>query len=101
MLSFLFYDTATTEIYTDGHTLSLHYALPSCACPGHGLAAAPQRPERGTKTASRDNSTRPRRGTIVSPNPGPRPHQERSHDPEQETRRPRHRRHPPIGRAHV
>src|SRR3546814_19514052 len=27
-LFFLFNDTATTEIYTYGHTLSLHYALP-------------------------------------------------------------------------
>src|SRR3546814_4017970 len=27
---FLFNDTATTEIYTDWHTLSLHDALPSC-----------------------------------------------------------------------
>src|SRR3546814_10380215 len=30
-LSFVFFnDTATTEIYTYGHTLSLHYALPIC-----------------------------------------------------------------------
>src|SRR3546814_9834070 len=27
---FFFYDTATPVIYTDGHTLSLHYALPIC-----------------------------------------------------------------------
>src|SRR3546814_12527077 len=27
---FLFNYAATTEIYTDGHTLSLHHALPSC-----------------------------------------------------------------------
>src|SRR3546814_4671127 len=29
--SFFFNDTATTEIYTYGHTLSLHDALPICA----------------------------------------------------------------------
>src|SRR3546814_17350703 len=27
-----FNDTATTEIYTDGHTLALHDALPICRC---------------------------------------------------------------------
>src|SRR3546814_4563376 len=27
---FFFNDTATTEIYTYGHTLALHYALPIC-----------------------------------------------------------------------
>src|SRR3546814_15479795 len=45
-LSFFFNDTATTEIYTYGHTLSLHDALPiyiaSCRCaskrsPGAGV----------------------------------------------------------------
>src|SRR3546814_15330089 len=30
MLIFFFNDTATTEIYTYGHTLSLHDALPIC-----------------------------------------------------------------------
>src|SRR3546814_8657793 len=32
---FFFNDTATTEIYTSGHTLSLHDALPICQ-PHHG-----------------------------------------------------------------
>src|SRR3546814_18152954 len=31
LFSFFFNDTATTEIYTYGHTLSLHDALPICA----------------------------------------------------------------------
>src|SRR3546814_10327998 len=46
LLFFFFNDTATTEIYTYGHTLSLHDALPIC-CVGarwtrssHGKAAA-------------------------------------------------------------
>src|SRR3546814_17759352 len=30
LVVFLFNDTATTEIYTYGHTLSLHDALPIC-----------------------------------------------------------------------
>src|SRR3546814_11736693 len=30
MVFFVFYNTATTEIYTYGHTLSLHDALPIC-----------------------------------------------------------------------
>src|SRR3546814_19088463 len=37
---FFFNVTATTEIYTDGHTLSLHYALPiSFASMGDAFAA--------------------------------------------------------------
>src|SRR3546814_3068757 len=39
ILSFFFNDTATTEIYTDGHTLSLHDALPSC---GGSVSSEPQ-----------------------------------------------------------
>src|SRR3546814_14691287 len=35
-----FHDTATTEIYTDCHTLSLHDALPFCAAPDALCAAA-------------------------------------------------------------
>src|SRR3546814_3495138 len=35
-----FHDTATTEIYTDCHTLSLHDALPFCAAPDALRAAA-------------------------------------------------------------
>src|SRR3546814_11162599 len=42
-VSFVFNDTPTTEIYTYGHTLSLHDALPICrqrAPAGAGGAAA-------------------------------------------------------------
>src|SRR3546814_14735126 len=34
VLFFFFNDTATTQTYTYGHTLSLHDALPICAVPG-------------------------------------------------------------------
>src|SRR3546814_13376515 len=37
-LFFFFNDTATTEIYTYGHTLSIHDALPISACIVTGLA---------------------------------------------------------------
>src|SRR3546814_17813152 len=42
VLLFFFNDTATTEIYTYGHTLSLHDALPISAC----RAPAAPRPRR-------------------------------------------------------
>src|SRR3546814_6743871 len=40
-----FKDTATTEIYTDGHTLSLHDAFPICRrlARGRGLKSTPER----------------------------------------------------------
>src|SRR3546814_15404076 len=38
-LSFLFIESATTEIYTYGHTLSLHDALPICPERGGGEIA--------------------------------------------------------------
>src|SRR3546814_4103001 len=37
---FVFNDTATTENYTYGHTLSLHDALPICAVPSQFAPAA-------------------------------------------------------------
>src|SRR5216110_4044022 len=40
-LFFFFNDTATTEIYTSSHTLSLHDALPISRRPHHWLAANP------------------------------------------------------------
>src|SRR3546814_18069386 len=59
-------DTATTEIYTDLHTLSLHYALPICAAGGIGqercayfsAEGAAIAPNRGTnrKAANTDGS---------------------------------------------
>src|SRR3546814_4842272 len=39
-LIYFFYDTATTGIYTYGHTLSLHDALPISAAHGHRGRAA-------------------------------------------------------------
>src|SRR3546814_4046039 len=44
MLCFVFTVTATTEIYSYGHTLSLRYALPlsSALVPGSGAPATPQ-----------------------------------------------------------
>src|SRR3546814_19777731 len=48
MFFFYFKDTATTEIYTYGHTLPLHDALPTSAAarlaPAPGLAAAAAQP---------------------------------------------------------
>src|SRR3546814_4359524 len=38
-LFFFFYYTATTDIYTYGHTLSLHGALPICYQAGYGQCA--------------------------------------------------------------
>src|SRR5213594_5110493 len=47
---FFFNDTATTEIYTSVHTLSLHDALP--ICPGGG-AASRRRPRRAAAAPAR------------------------------------------------
>src|SRR3546814_16788409 len=41
MLFFLYNDTATTEIYTYLHTLSLHDALPICRISTHPNAGLP------------------------------------------------------------
>src|SRR3546814_12351638 len=43
MVCFFFNDTATTEIYTYVHTLSLHDALPSCRAQGAGARCQPRR----------------------------------------------------------
>src|SRR3546814_19319645 len=50
-LFFFFNDTATTEIYTDGHTLSLHDALPSS---GGAPTAATQESRPNNHAASVD-----------------------------------------------
>src|SRR3546814_6197512 len=66
---FFFNDTATTEIYTYGHTLSLHDALPiSCATPSWGwcrcsaarsASRAPRSPAwRRTRSPLRASATR-------------------------------------------
>src|SRR3546814_11150768 len=60
-LFFFFNDTATTEIYTYGHTLSLHDALPICDTPPSAPAA-----ESGG-AAERGDRQRPRRQIDVSP----------------------------------
>src|SRR3546814_21193017 len=41
---FCFNDTATTEVYTYGHTLSLHDALPISGIVGAGEEAVPREP---------------------------------------------------------
>src|SRR3546814_16570767 len=41
-LLFLLYDTATSEIYTYGHTLSIHYALPVSVDAARSQAAGDQ-----------------------------------------------------------
>src|SRR3546814_16555079 len=51
---FFFNDTATTEIYTYGHTLSLHDALPiSRARPGRSATHKPRHRSRRTAAAHR------------------------------------------------
>src|SRR3546814_2811207 len=51
---FFFNDTATTEIYTYGHTLSLHDALPICTdCIAHLRARGAARIEANAAAAER------------------------------------------------
>src|SRR3546814_13388855 len=50
---FFFNDTATTEIYTYGHTLSLHDALPICR-PGTGQPHGPGAPARWRRGPAHD-----------------------------------------------
>src|SRR3546814_6201445 len=60
LLSFFFFnDTATTEIYTYGHTLSLHDALPICS-------AAPTAPGSRCRRSHSCSATPPRRSTRTS-----------------------------------
>src|SRR3546814_11463257 len=65
---FFLNDTATTEIYTFFHTLSLHDALPICpACPaGQGCSAsvAPVRPLRGPEGVFGKKTEKDRRETA-------------------------------------
>src|SRR3546814_10273418 len=48
---FFFNDTATTEIYTYGHTLSLHDALPIFMCPSVEYEAISSRHDGGSSRA--------------------------------------------------
>src|SRR3546814_2613175 len=80
-LCFFFNDTATTEIYTYGHTLSLHDALPICqhADPGHGPAGAGGRCARNGEQARREVREHRRRraaGTELPLDPRRRPRSE-------------------------
>src|SRR3546814_17475836 len=74
---FFFNDTATTEIYTYLHTLSLHDALPISASPAGGCARLPRRagtaPVRARSRRARTARTPPRAGGGRPGSPAPAP----------------------------
>src|SRR3546814_3270684 len=86
MCCFFFNETATTEIYTYGHTLSLHVALPIWPAIGRETArdAVPRRRALSPDRAPEDPPGRGARG-------GRRPHQRRLRAPARCRRALRHR----------
>src|SRR3546814_1780432 len=74
-VSFFVKDTATTEIYTYRHTLSLHDALPisrsRAGCSWRSIPIEIDRPSVITATGSASGSTRARAGTVTRFMPKP------------------------------
>src|SRR3546814_18404900 len=69
---FFFNDRATTEIYTDGHPLSLHDALPIYSTPRKLIMTSitsgyPLAPGRGSHYATRNASSQPLDSMAVGP----------------------------------